>query len=66
MNKNASERPRSFSDNQLRKVGVEIVDLSSGMCGCVECGQRWLVNQPSKYSRRLRGYWKCPNGCNTD
>lgn len=57
-------RPRSFSENELAKVGVEIRDLSSGILGCTECGKGWAVNQPPRGHRHHPGYWKCPNGCN--
>lgn len=65
-NKTVLNRPRSFSDSELRKVDVEIVDLSSGMLGCLECGRRWIVNQPPRGKRHYRGYWKCPDGCNSE
>lgn len=57
-------RPRSFSENELAKVGVEIRDLSSGILGGLECGKGWGVNQPPRGSYRSRGYWKYPNECN--
>ena len=56
-------RPYRFTEGQLTKVGVEIVDPSSVLLKCMKCGQRWSPN-PLRGGRRPPGYWKCPNGCN--
>lgn len=56
-------RPRRFSERELAKVGVEIVDLDQTILHCKKCGQGWSPNiQPG--GKLPRGYWKCPNGCN--
>lgn len=54
--------PTDFTETQLNKVGVTIVDVKIKRLMCRLCEHTWRVNK-----RGLRlpvGYWKCPNGCN--
>ena len=57
--------PRSCSDRDLARVGVKMTGLSNIMLTCMKCGQKWSPMLQSG-GRMPRGYWKCPNGCNTD
>lgn len=57
-------RPRNASDSELEKVGVEIVNPHNFHLHCLECGQIWSPEMQGN-DRLPRGYWKCPNGCNT-
>lgn len=58
-----SLRPRSLSERQLSKVGVEIVDKYKLLLGCCACGETWAVSVlPGGHLPR--GYWECPYGCN--
>jgi hypothetical protein len=56
--------PRYWSAIELKKVGVSILDGSGGGLACDKCRSTWWTNLPSRRTR-LRGYWKCPKGCNT-
>ena len=51
------------SMREFAKRGVRIVDRSSSILECIECGRRWAIMLKEK-GRLPRGYWKCPNGCN--
>jgi hypothetical protein len=59
----SSPRPRHFSEGQLSKVGVEIVDKYRLILTCRECSMTWAVNVLPG-GRLRRGYWQCPDGCN--
>jgi hypothetical protein len=56
--------PSRFTAGQMEKVGVEIRDSSKTLLACKECGQVWSPNL-LKGGRLPRGYWRCPQGCNT-
>jgi hypothetical protein len=60
--------PRKCSERELAKVGVEIIDEGACWLRCVKCGQKWGVNIPSssRGEHLCKGYWKCPNGCNSE
>lgn len=64
MPRSSTGGPRRFTERELKRVGVEIRDASSTILGCVECGKGWapMLQQGGKLPR---GYWKCPNGCNS-
>jgi len=57
-------------ERQMRRVGVEPIDLSRGVLECMDCGQRWMFSQKSSNERKVRRmynlYYICPNGCNND
>lgn len=38
---------------------------SFGWCRCQQCGQVWSPTLQTE-GRLPRGWWKCPNGCNSD
>lgn len=59
-----SPGPRSCSRADLERVGVVILSESSFHLQCVQCQQVWSPNM-LRGGRLPRGYWKCPNGCNT-
>jgi len=58
--------PRTCSDADLRRVGVERVEARghSFWLRCLKCGQEWSPNIPPSGKRLARGYWQCPDGCN--
>lgn len=55
--------PHEVSDSQLKKVGVSLVNAKSLMLRCGKCKETWPIKQ--KGLRLPKGYWKCPNGCNS-
>jgi hypothetical protein len=59
----SSALPREFTETQLNKVGVTIVDVKSMVLKCRKCEETWKVNR--KGLRLPIGYWKCPGGCNS-
>ena len=57
-------RPKRCTTRELAKAGVELVNDHRMMLACEGCGQHWSPDlQPG--GRRPRGYWRCPNGCNS-
>ncbi len=57
-------RPKRCSHTELRKVGVNLDEFSSGImreCDC--CGKRWFPRY-TETGKMGRGYWKCPYRCN--
>jgi hypothetical protein len=59
------KRPKYFTEGQLAKVGVELVDLQRGILCCMECGGSWVIDHPGAGKRLPKGYWHCPdNSCN--
>lgn len=42
---------------------VELLNPSSGLMECQDCGQCWIASIRSG-GRYYRGSWQCPNGCN--
>jgi hypothetical protein len=65
MAKSKIRGPRNWSKSEFRKAGIELIDASAGAFCCLQCGKGWLVNQPPSGERRVRGWWKCPNRCNS-
>jgi len=68
MNMNSQKttlRPRRFSDSDLKRVHVEIMDPYGVIVRCAQCGSAWSPMLGSG-GRLPRGYWKCPGGCNHD
>ncbi len=57
--------PRNSSEKELAKVKVRVVDRNRIWLQCDDCGQKWSP-ELLRSGRLPRGYWKCPNGCNTD
>lgn len=59
-------RPRRFSENELRKAGVILVDDRKIILRCEKCGESWMPNlKPG--GKLPRGYWQCPHHrCNVD
>lgn len=56
-------RPRSCTDRELSKVGVQLTDDQYLILHCVQCGQGWSPNL-RRGGKLPYGYWRCPNGCN--
>ncbi len=57
------QRPKSFTDKELSKVGVRILDPVQEKLCCERCGAEWMLKLT--YRGNLpHGYWKCPNECN--
>jgi hypothetical protein len=55
--------PHEPSNNQLKKVGVRLVKSELLTLRCSRCAKTWTIKQIGL--RLPKGYWKCPNGCNT-
>lgn len=55
--------PHELTENELNKVGVRIIKSEPLSLRCGKCAHTWPLKQ--KGLRLLRGYWKCPNGCNS-
>jgi len=55
--------PSEFSQEELEKVGVQIVDPTKMTLQCKVCGQKWHPDI-RKGGNLPSGYWKCPSGCN--
>jgi hypothetical protein len=54
--------PRAYTESELRKVGVEIVQFSTVLLRCRHCRTIWKVR--TRASGHLpKNYWLCPNGC---
>ncbi len=58
-------RPKRFSEKELEKVRVEIIDGNRKLLKCKKCQEEWFP-EPHSPGRLTKGYWKCPNGCNTE
>jgi hypothetical protein len=56
------QAPNEFSRNQLKKVGILIVNRNPSRLRCDSCAEEWDVNK--KGLRLPKGYWRCPKGCN--
>lgn len=54
-----------YTERELSKVGVEIVDHTQPSLRCKVCGQQWqpMIQPGGTLPRR---YWQCPTGCNAD
>ena len=55
-------RPRRWSNTELNRVGVEVVDPHCGSFLCQECGSVWSPDIQTG-GRMPRGWWRCPRGC---
>ena len=55
--------PKEFTEIELDKVDVNLLDKSNVKLECQNCGQVWspCCEDGGSFSR---GYWKCPKGCN--
>ena len=60
----SARRPKRFSTFELKRVGVAVLDESNVQLQCIACHQVWSPNILSG-GKLHRGYWKCPNGCNS-
>lgn len=58
-------RPKYFSEYQVSKAGVELVDESRMLFQCNNCGKFWFIMSGGK-KRLPNGYYLCPNGCNSE
>ncbi len=58
-------RPKRPSASELKKVGVTLLDPKHFGLQCDRCDTKWSPNFPPRGKRLARGYWKCPNGCNS-
>jgi hypothetical protein len=56
-------RVKRFSDLEMERVGVVIINVNPVQLLCKKCGESW--DAQLHMSGRFRpGYWICPNGCN--
>lgn len=58
------QQPNRFTEQELRKFSVQILDHHTLHLRCEQCGQIWAPNLGAG-GRLPRGYWHCPNGCNS-
>ena len=64
MEQTKTKYPRNYSETELAKVNVGIRNYERVFLGCKKCGQGWSpMILPG--GRFRRGWWKCPNGCNS-
>jgi hypothetical protein len=56
--------PKRPTRGELAKVGVEIYNPQNWSLRCKQCGMIWSPNI-LRGGRQPRGYWRCPNGCNS-
>jgi hypothetical protein len=62
-----------LSRPKLKSLGVELLDRADRHLRCLTCGQDWYCHRGPRIGPRYipyhthlsRGYWKCPNGCNS-
>ena len=56
--------PRRCTPQELVQVGVVLIDENDIRLACMSCGRKWspLLR---KDGRLPKGYWMCPEGCNT-
>lgn len=54
---------RHFTDVQLARLGIRVMDGTSLRLQCVECGETWepLLDSGGKLPFQ---YWVCPHKCN--
>jgi hypothetical protein len=56
--------PCPFSEQELERVVVHIRDFSRGILNCNSCERGWAyMLRPG--GKLPRGYWRCPEGCNS-
>jgi uncharacterized Zn finger protein len=65
MQTNQTEGPRSSTQHELSKAGVEILDETGVRLRCAACGQVWSPNLLPG-GKLPKGDWRCPNGCNSE
>lgn len=58
-----TRRPRRYTVPEMRRAGVEVLDLYRVHLRCMRCGHAWSPNMLAG-GRLPRGYWQCDNGCN--
>lgn len=59
------KKPRSCTERELLKVGVEVWGWPYFFAlRCENCNETWKPKTAAA-GRMARGYWKCPHGCNT-
>jgi len=59
----SSKTLRGLEEWRLKKVGIELRDLSSTIFDCMYCERGWSPNLLPG-GRMPKRWWKCPNGCN--
>lgn len=52
-----------FSEAEMKKHNVEIIDKRKVRLKCLSCGMVWSPMVGSE-GRLPRNYWQCPKGCN--
>ena len=57
--------PRAFTERQLDKVGVDLINEYDRILRCQNCYRTWIfgILPEGKFPR---GYWKCPDGCHDE
>lgn len=53
-----------LTEENLKKVGVQLVDKHRVALTCMKCGESWAPANPK--AELPPGWWKCPKGCNAD
>jgi hypothetical protein len=56
--------PKRFSDRDLGRLGVQILNPVKVRLRCLRCRAEWMPELVGHKGRLLVGYWKCPNECN--
>ena len=56
-------RPRCCTFDELKRVGVVLIDEHEIRLGRKECGREWSP-MLRKGGRLSKGYWRCPEECN--
>ena len=59
-------RPRRCTESEVNQAGVTLAYPHGLGLACHQCGQVWYPMLPPGGGRLPRGYWRCPNRCNTD
>ena len=59
-----TKRPRELTKSEMDNVGVDILH-SDIRLRCQHCGTEWSTNV-QEGGTLPHGYWRCPNGCNSD
>ena len=58
------DAPKTCTDPELKKVGVEIVNYIEVKLRCTKCGEAWIPADKNRNQHLLPDYWHCPKGCN--
>jgi hypothetical protein len=56
-------RPKRFTEAELNKSGVSILNANRPLLRCKACKEEWQPNLRAG-GNLPRGYWQCPHGCN--